>query len=57
MPLDLQVKILRALQEKVVVRVGEIQPEPVDIRVLAATNRTLETGMATAASARISTID
>ncbi|HZS37087.1 MAG TPA: sigma 54-interacting transcriptional regulator [Polyangia bacterium] len=42
MPLNLQVKILRALQEKIVVRVGETRPEPVDIRVLAATNRTLE---------------
>jgi transcriptional regulator with GAF, ATPase, and Fis domain len=43
MPLNLQVKILRALQEKIVVRVGETRPEPVDIRVLAATNRNLET--------------
>jgi transcriptional regulator with GAF, ATPase, and Fis domain len=43
MPLNLQVKILRALQEKVVVRVGENRPESVDIRVLAATNRNLET--------------
>jgi transcriptional regulator with GAF, ATPase, and Fis domain len=42
MPLNLQVKILRALQEKVVVRVGDTRPEPVDIRVLAATNRDLE---------------
>jgi transcriptional regulator with GAF, ATPase, and Fis domain len=42
MPLNLQVKILRVLQEKVVVRVGENRPEPVDIRVLTATNRTLE---------------
>jgi transcriptional regulator with GAF, ATPase, and Fis domain len=43
MPLNLQVKILRALQERVVVRVGETRPEAVDIRVLAATNRNLET--------------
>jgi transcriptional regulator with PAS, ATPase and Fis domain len=42
MPLALQVKILRALQEKVVVRVGDSRPEPLDIRVLAATNRDLE---------------
>ncbi len=42
MPLNLQVKILRALQEKVVVRVGENRPEPVDIRVLTATHRNLE---------------
>ena len=39
----LQVKILRALQERVVVRVGDTNAEAVDIRVLAATNRDLET--------------
>ncbi|HET6147336.1 MAG TPA: sigma 54-interacting transcriptional regulator [Polyangia bacterium] len=42
MPLALQVKILRALQERVVVRVGDTNAEPIDIRVLAATNRELE---------------
>jgi transcriptional regulator with GAF, ATPase, and Fis domain len=42
MPMALQVKILRALQEKIVVRVGDTKPEQVDIRVLAATNRDLE---------------
>ncbi len=42
MPLNLQVKLLRVLQEKVVVRVGENRPEPVDIRILTATNRNLE---------------
>jgi transcriptional regulator with GAF, ATPase, and Fis domain len=42
MPLNLQVKLLRALQEKVVVRVGETRAEAVDIRVLTATNRDLE---------------
>jgi transcriptional regulator with GAF, ATPase, and Fis domain len=42
MPLNLQVKLLRVLQEKVVVRVGENRPEAVDIRVLTATNRHLE---------------
>jgi transcriptional regulator with GAF, ATPase, and Fis domain len=42
LPLNLQVKILRALQEKVVVRVGENRPETVDIRILTATNRNLE---------------
>ena len=38
----LQVKLLRALQEHVVYRVGDSRPEKCDIRVLAATNRNLE---------------
>ena len=42
MPLSLQVKILRALQERVVTRVGDTKQEQVDIRVLTATHRTLE---------------
>jgi transcriptional regulator with GAF, ATPase, and Fis domain len=42
MPLSLQVKLLRALQERVVVKVGDTKPEAVDIRVLAATNRDLD---------------
>ncbi|UJR86175.1 sigma 54-interacting transcriptional regulator [Sandaracinus amylolyticus] len=42
MPLSLQVKLLRALQEKVVVKVGDTKAERVDIRVVAATNRNLE---------------
>jgi transcriptional regulator with GAF, ATPase, and Fis domain len=42
MPLALQVKILRALQDRAVTRVGDSRPEPVDLRVVAATNRVLE---------------
>ena len=42
MPLHLQVKILRALQEKQVIKVGDTKTENVDIRVLAATHQHLE---------------
>jgi transcriptional regulator with PAS, ATPase and Fis domain len=41
LPLNLQVKLLRALQEKQVQRVGAPRPEPVDLRVVAATNKNL----------------
>jgi transcriptional regulator with GAF, ATPase, and Fis domain len=42
MPAALQVKILRALQDRAVTKVGDARPEPVDIRVIAATHRVLE---------------
>jgi transcriptional regulator with GAF, ATPase, and Fis domain len=42
MPGSLQVKLLRALQERAVTKVGDTRPEPVDIRVIAATNKVLE---------------
>jgi transcriptional regulator with PAS, ATPase and Fis domain len=38
----LQVKLLRAIQERVVYRVGDSKPEKCDIRIVAATNRNLE---------------
>jgi len=40
--IDLQAKILRVLQERVVDRVGDAAPIPVDVRVIASTNRDLE---------------
>ncbi|MEP7271032.1 MAG: sigma-54 dependent transcriptional regulator [Acidobacteriota bacterium] len=40
--ISMQAKLLRALQEKEVLRVGGTRPIKVDVRVLAATNRDLE---------------
>lgn len=42
MPLYLQVKLLRVLQEKTVVRVGSNKLIPLDIRIIAATNKDLK---------------
>ncbi len=42
MPLPLQVKLLRVLQEREVERVGGRKPVPLDIRVLATSNRDME---------------
>lgn len=42
MPVSLQAKILRLLQEKSIERLGGRQTIPVDVRIIAATNRDLE---------------
>lgn len=42
MPLDLQVKLLRVLQEKYIERIGARDITKVDVRIIAATNRNLE---------------
>jgi len=42
MPLDMQTKLLRVLQEGVITKIGSQKPIPVDVRVIAATNKDLK---------------
>lgn len=46
LPLNLQKKFLRFLQEKEIVRLGETRRRKVDVRIIAATNRDLEAEIA-----------
>ncbi|HYH01159.1 MAG TPA: sigma-54 dependent transcriptional regulator [Terriglobales bacterium] len=46
LPLDLQSKLLRALQEKEIRPVGSTRRIPINVRILAATNRNLESAVA-----------
>jgi sigma-54 specific flagellar transcriptional regulator A len=45
MPQDMQVKLLRVLEERIVQRVGGRSHIPVDIRIISATHRNLETAI------------
>lgn len=42
LPLSMQVKLLRVLQEQEIERIGSTVPRKIDVRILAATNRSLE---------------
>lgn len=42
MSLDMQTKLLRVLQEGIITRIGSTKPIPVDVRVIAATNKDLK---------------
>jgi propionate catabolism operon transcriptional regulator len=46
MPQSLQTRLLRVLQEKEVLRLGGVDPTPVDVRLVAATNRPVEQAVA-----------
>lgn len=46
LPLAIQVKLLRVLQEREVVRLGARKPVPIDVRIVAATNVQLEQAIA-----------
>jgi len=46
LPIDLQAKLLRAIQEKEIRPVGSVKRVPINVRILAATNRDLERAVA-----------
>jgi DNA-binding NtrC family response regulator len=52
MPVDLQAKLLRAIQEKEIRPVGSTRQIPIEVRILAATNRDLEQAVAQGAFRR-----
>lgn len=41
LPLEMQAKLLRVLQQMEIVRIGDTKPTPIDVRIIAATNRDL----------------
>src|SRR5947207_14212558 len=52
LPVDLQAKMLRAIQEKEIRPVGSTKRVPINVRILAATNRDLEQAVAQGALRR-----
>ena len=57
MPLHLQAKLLRVLQEHKVIRLGGYHPTNLDIRIIAATNQDLENSSMKTNSDQIYIID
>src|SRR5712672_4642733 len=49
LPTDIQIALLRVLQEREIERIGSDRPTPVDVRILAATNRDLKAAIGTGA--------
>ena len=47
MPLSMQIKLLRVIQERTLLRVGGIHPVAIDVRIIAATNRQLDKSIST----------
>ena len=45
MPVDMQTKLLRVIEEGVINRVGSNKQKPIDVRIIAATNRELSIGV------------
>ena len=52
LPVDLQAKLLRAIQEKEIRPVGSVKNVPINVRILGATNRDLEQAVTTGAFRR-----
>lgn len=46
MPMNLQVKLLRVIQERKIERIGDLQPRELDIRIISATNKDLQNEIA-----------
>ena len=46
MPIEIQIKLLRVLQQREIERIGSVQSTKIDIRIIAATNRDLEKAIA-----------
>jgi len=42
MPPSMQVRLLRVIQERVIIRVGGVEEIPIDVRIIAATNKNLK---------------